>query len=108
MKNKTLMGLSVGIAAGIIDVTPMIIQKLPIDADISAFTMWIVIGTLLPSIDIKVHPILKGIIVSFAMMSPCGVLIGFAEPFTLIPVSIMTTILGGLVGFAVNKYIDKR
>ena len=43
---KTVIGLGLGTIAGIIDLIPMLIQKLPVNAYFSAFTMWIVIGFL--------------------------------------------------------------
>ena len=44
---KIKIGLLLGIAAGVIDVIPMVIQNLTWDANISAFTMWIVVGFLI-------------------------------------------------------------
>jgi hypothetical protein len=42
---KIKIGILLGIIAGIIDVIPMIIQKLTWDANISAISMWIVIDS---------------------------------------------------------------
>ena len=52
------IGLFLGIAAGIIDVIPMILQNLTWDANISAFTMWIVVGFLISTNDLKINPII--------------------------------------------------
>ena len=41
------VGILLGIIAGIIDVIPMIMQNLTWDANISAFTMWVIISYLL-------------------------------------------------------------
>ena len=62
---KIQIGLLIGIIAGIIDVIPMIIQKLTWDANISAFAMWVVVGFLIATIDLKIIPILKGIVIAF-------------------------------------------
>ena len=104
MKNKIILGIGLGAVAGIIDVIPMIIQKLTWDANISAFLMWVVIGFLLSIIELRLNAILKGILISFLVLLPAGILIGWNEPVSLLPIVIMTTILGGLLGFAVNRF----
>lgn len=101
---KIKIGLLSGIIAGIIDVIPMIIQKLTWDANISAFTMWIVVGFFISTIDLKINSIMKGIIISFLVLLPTAILIGWKEPVSLIPIAIMTTILGGLLGFSIHKF----
>jgi len=105
MKNKTLIGLAIGLCAGIIDVIPMIIQKLSWDANLSALSMWIIVGLFISAIDWKMNSILKGIIVSNLALLPCAVIIGWQEPFSLIPILVMTLVLGGLSGFIINKLI---
>jgi drug/metabolite transporter (DMT)-like permease len=112
-KNDTTMkkikiGILLGIVAGLIDVTPMIIQKLTWDADISAITMWIIVGFLISTIDLKINPIIKGILIAFLVLLPCAILIGWKEPISLIPIAIMTTILGGLIGFSFQKLADRQ
>jgi len=103
---KIKIGILFGVVAGIIDVIPMIMQNLTWDANISAFTMWIVIGFLIATIDLKINPIIKGILTAFLVLLPTAILIGWKEPVSLIPISIMTTILGGLLGFSIKKILD--
>jgi len=102
-----LLGILIGIICGIIDVIPMILQKLPIDANLSAFSMWVVIGFLLSITDLKINGILKGLIVSYITIIPVTIIIGFKEPFTLIPIFIMTTILGSLAGGLTSIFFKK-
>lgn len=101
--NKKIKGILFGVVAGIIDVIPMIIMKLTWDANISAFMMWVIIGFFLSSIELKIHGILKGIIVSYLVLLPSAILIGWNEPSSLIPIIGMTTILGSLLGFFISK-----
>jgi len=101
--NKVLIGILFGVAAGIIDVIPMLMQNLTWDANISAFTMWVVIGFFIASVDLKMNPILKGIVISFLVLLPLAIIIGWNEPSVLIPISIMTTILGSFLGYAIGK-----
>jgi len=105
---KIKIGIILGIVAGIIDVIPMIMQKLTWDANISAFTMWIVVGFLLSTIDLKLNSIIKGILIAFLVLLPTAILIGWKEPISLVPIIIMTTILGGLLGFSIKKVIGSK
>lgn len=100
---KTVLGILLGAVAGIIDVIPMIFMKLSWDANISAFAMWVVIGYFLSSIESKFNPILKGIVVSFLVLLPSAILIGWNDQKSLIPIIIMTTILGSLLGYSINR-----
>jgi hypothetical protein len=103
---KILIGLMIGSAAGIIDVVPMIIRKLPWDANISAFTLWVVVGFFLSTSNMKMNSVAKGILVSLLTLLPAAILIGCKEPMSLLPISISTLILGGLSGFFIEKYGD--
>jgi len=100
---KKLIGISFGAIAGIIDVIPMVIQKLTWDANLSAFSMWVIIGFFISTIEIKIAPVLKGLMISFMTLLPTAILIGTKEPFTLIPISVMTVILGSLLGFTIEN-----
>ena len=105
MSRKIIMGTALGVIAGIIDITPMMIQKLPIHAILSAFSMWVVLGFLVNTSTLKMNGVLKGLLLSFLVLLPTAILIGQGEPVSLIPISIMTVILGALLGFASGKIV---
>jgi len=102
--SKIYYGIGFGIIAGIIDVIPMLIQKLTWDANLSAFSMWVVIGFILSVSELKMKGIFKGIIVSFLILLPTAILIGCKEPISLLPITVMTLILGSLLGYFVEKF----
>lgn len=104
MKRNILTGISLGAVAGIIDVIPMVIQRLTWDANISAFLMWIVIGFILSITELKMNSILKGILISYLVLLPAAILIGWKEPISLVPILIMTTILGGALGYSFHRF----
>jgi hypothetical protein len=105
---KIKIGLLLGMVAGIIDVIPMLMQNLTWDANLSAFAMWIVVGFLISTSDLKINSIIKGILTAFLVLVPTAILIGWKEPVSLIPVIIMTTILGGLLGFSINRILVQK
>lgn len=97
--SRITRGVLIGAAAGIIDVIPMLLQDLPWNANVSAFLTWMAIGILMPHTSIRTHPIFKGLIVAFLIVIPHMFIIGETEPYSLIPVTIMTFILGSLTGY---------
>lgn len=103
MKKKYL-GLILGLLFGILDVIPMLLQKLPWDANFSALSLWIVSGFLISVSEIKVKSFLKGIIVVFLVLIPTAIIIANKEPFSLIPICIISLILSSLLGYFIEKY----
>ena len=101
---KIQAGILFGVIAGAIDVIPMLLQKLTWDANLSAFSMWIVIGFLISTSTIKTNDALKGILIAFLVLIPSAFIIGWQEPISLIPIAGMTVILGGVLGYAIAKY----
>lgn len=97
--NKIIIGILLGVIAGIIDLIPMILQNLSWDANLSAFSMWVVVGFLTSVTEIKINQIFKSILIAFLALLPTAILLAWKDPVTLIPITIMTIILGGLLGF---------
>jgi len=102
--NKIWYGIGFGAIAGLLDIIPMIVQKLTWDANLSAFSMWVITGFILSVSDFKLKSVFKGILVSFLILIPSAILIGWKEPISLIPISVMTLILGSLMGYFVDRF----
>ena len=105
MNRKIILGTFLGVIAGIIDIVPMIIQKLPIHSLLSAFSMWVVLGFIINTSALKINGALKGLLLSLLVIFPTAILIAQQEPISLIPIGIMTVILGALLGFVSDKMI---
>lgn len=103
MERKITIGVILGIMAGIVDVIPMLIQKLTWDANLSAFFMWVAIGFLIATSTLKTKSVLKGIIIAVITIIPTAFLIGWNNPLTLIPIAVMTLILSSLLGYFIEK-----
>jgi hypothetical protein len=106
--NPIVAGLLVGVIAGVFDVIPMILQKLSWVANISAFSMWVIVGLLIATNNLKLPAIIKGILISILVLIPTAIIIGSKEPKSLIPITIMTIILGSITGIAIIKLIIKK
>jgi len=105
MNKKIIAGLLIGIVAGVIDVIPMLVQKLSWDANLSAFSLWVVTGFIVATSNLKLSAVLKGILIALLCLLPSLFIIGRQDPFSLLPVIAMTVVLGALVGFALNKFV---
>lgn len=105
--SKILVGIMAGTVAGVLDLVPMLAQKLTWDANLSAFLLWVISGFLISITNLKLPPVLKGVVISFLVLTPSAVLIGWKEPLSLLPISIMTLILGGLLGYVIEKWGTK-
>ena len=101
---KLLISLLIGIIAGIIDVIPMIIQKIDKYANISAFVHWVVLGIIISYIKIPFAPWLKGLVIAELSALPIMILVAKDGIKGIIPVLIMSAILGILVGITTSKF----
>lgn len=98
------LSIMLGALAGIIDVLPMILQKLDMFSTISAFTQWMVASVIINYIDFPIRSWLKGLIVAEALAVPIMVLVMKAGFFTILPIMIMCAILGSIVGIISGKF----
>ncbi|MDD5317810.1 MAG: hypothetical protein PHF51_03715 [Candidatus ainarchaeum sp.] len=101
--DKALKGMLLGAVAGVVDVIPMLAQNLSWDADLSAFSMWVVAGFMISTSGLRLPGVLKGALVSFLLLLPCAVLIAWKEPASLVPVAAMTLVLGSLLGHFIGR-----
>ena len=107
MEKRLQTGLLLGLVAGIIDVIPMILQHLTWDANLSAFSMWIVIGFFMAIAQFPIKGMGKGLLISFCILLPSLFIICWKEPASLIPIITMTAILGSLLGLFYQKFINE-
>jgi MFS superfamily sulfate permease-like transporter len=63
--------------------------------------MWIVVGFFIAVIDLNIQPIVEGILIALLTLLPCAILIGWKEPKSLLPILVMTIVLGGLLGWII-------
>jgi len=97
--------LLIGLAAGTIDVVPMIIQKLNKTACISAFIHYLALGFLIPFVQWDIAPWMKGIIISVLVSIPVMIIVGEKDKKALIPMTIFAIVLGAAIGIAGMKFV---
>jgi len=97
------VGFLLGLVAGFIDLIPMLLEKLTWDANISALSLWVIVGIFISTVEWKINSILKGVLISLMILLPTAILIAWKEPISIIPIVSMTIILGGLLGYSIRK-----
>jgi hypothetical protein len=107
VKNNIVLGTVLGAAMGVLDVIPMLLQGLTWDANLSAFFLWVVSGFVLSTSNLELQSTIKGILIAFICLLPSVFIIGWHDPISLLPIAIMTLILGSILGFAYGKLANR-
>lgn len=103
--NNILIALLIGIIAGIIDITPMIIMKLEKTANISAFIHYFVLGLIIPFVDWGIPFWITGIIIALLTAIPIMIIVYPKDKKAIIPMVVFSLILGAGIGLAGAKFI---
>ena len=103
--NNILIATIIGLVAALIDVIPMIIQKLDKTSCISAFIHYFVLGLIIPFVNWELTPWLKGMVISLMMALPVMVIVYSKDKKAIIPMTIFSLVLGAGIGIAGAKFI---
>ncbi len=103
--NDVLIALLIGVMAGIIDVIPMLIQKMNKAANLSAFTHWVVLGLIIPFVSWDIAPWLKGLVIAELSAVPVLFMVGAGDKKAVLPIVAMSALLGAAVGVAGKFFI---
>ncbi len=103
-KKKIIVGVLLGAVAGVLDVVPMVVQDMPWDANLSAFSHWVIVGFFIAAVHIHLPAVIKGILVAVLALVPVAFMVWWHDPSSILPMSISTVVLGGLLGLFVEKY----
>lgn len=104
--NSILIAMIIGLVAGLIDVTPMIIMKLEKVANISAFVHYFVLGLIIPFVSWDIAPWIKGVIISFLSAIPVMIIVYPKNKKAIIPMIFFAIILGAGIGLAGDRFIS--
>jgi len=102
---KMFIALCIGVIAGAIDVTPMIVRKLEKSANWSAFIHWVVLGLIIPYVQWGIQPWLKGLIIGELATLPIIIIVYSKSKISVVPIIISSAILGIAIGIAGSKFI---
>ena len=103
--HNILVALIIGIVAGILDIIPMLIQKLDKFANLSAFTHWVILGLIIPFVSWNIDPWLKGLIIGELSAIPVILMVWKHDKKSFIPILLMAALLGIGIAIAGARFI---
>ena len=106
MKQRILASLAIGFVAGLIDITPGIIRGVDLHITLTGFTFWLVMGPTIAFISLPMKDWVKGLVVASLLAIPGTILISAIEPDSVIPMVVLTIVLGSTVGFLTGRYAN--
>jgi len=101
---KITLGILLGVLVGIIDVIPMVMQKITWDANLSAFFHWVIVGFFIATTSLKINGALRGLFISAITLLPIAFLVWWNDMSSIIPMGISTIVFGLVLGFLIDKY----
>jgi hypothetical protein len=103
--NDFLIAIVIGLVAGLIDVIPMLLQKLNKRDTGSAFVHYFALGLIIPFVNWGIAQWLTGIVIAFITSIPIMILVYPKDKKALIPMLVFSLILGAGIGIAGAKFI---
>jgi hypothetical protein len=102
--NDFFLALFLGFCAGIIDIIPMIKQKLNRFSIASAFIQWIVLGLIISTTSFfGLKGWLNGLVIAMLLSLPIAILVMENDKKSVPIILSMSAVLGGMIGFASFK-----
>lgn len=106
--NKLIKALLLGMAAGILDVIPMVFQNLSWQANASVFLHWLALGVIITYAKLPMSGWISGLLLALISGIPIAILMTESDPSSAIPILLSSIILGGLLGFMAEKMITNQ
>jgi len=103
--NDFLIASVIGLTAGLIDIIPMIIQKLDRRDTISAFVHYFVLGLIIPFVNWGLAPWITGIVIALFTSIPIMIIVYPRDKKAIIPMVVFSLILGAGIGMIGAKFI---
>ena len=103
--NDLFIAVIIGLVAGLIDIVPMIIQKIDKRDTISAFVHYFALGLIIPFVSLGIAPWIKGIAIALLTAIPIMIIVYAKDKKAIIPMIVFSLILGAGIGIAGAKFI---
>ena len=102
--HKLFSAIAIGVLAGVIDVIPMLVQKIDATSCLSAFVHWVVLGVLISYVRAPLPAWAKGGAIGFFSALSIVTLIAQSDPKSVLPILMTSIVLGGVVGVLSGKF----
>jgi hypothetical protein len=100
------VSILIGCISGAIDIAPMLLKKMDKYSILSAFVQYVIVSAVIFHINIPGCPwFLKGSLVAFVFALPIMILVSGKEPGAIIPIAVMSVVLGFLISVAARFFV---
>jgi hypothetical protein len=106
MKNALVIVI-IGLAAGLLDLIPLIMVEAPLLNMAAIVIFWLVAVFFMTRASLFKNPLLNGLAVAVLIMLPVVMTVYVVNPGDFLPMLSMAVILGPLSGFALNRGLKK-
>jgi hypothetical protein len=102
--SKLLITLVIGVAAGLVDIAPMLWRRADPYLLGSVFMHWFVTTIFISYAVMPMHPTVKGALIGVLSTLPILITYTQSHPERLVPVFAIALALGAAVGFVTNQF----
>jgi len=102
--SKLTITLLIGLAAGTLDVLPMVLRKGEWTGIASAFAHWLVTTVLISYTAMPLPPWLRGAVIGALSAAPVLISYSQTKPSSVLPILGISIMLGGAVGFMTARF----
>jgi hypothetical protein len=103
-RRRIITGFGLGLAAGFVDVAPMVEQDVPPELAVPVLVRWVAVGLLAA---LARHPragAARGALVSFLTILPEAVRVAYRAPLDGLPMVATALVLGAIVGLLLERF----
>lgn len=104
MSKKVIIAIIIGLAAGLIDLIPLVMVRVPLLNMISILLFWIITSYFVAHVTLLKNALLNGLVLSTLNMLPLVAIIYTINPKDFLPMLSMALILGPLVGYLNGRF----
>jgi len=101
---RLFSAIAIGVFAGVIDIIPMLVQKIDKASCLSAFVQWVVLGVVISYVSAPIPDWAKGAAIGLSSALPIVILVAQSDPKSIPPILITSLVLGGIVGVISGKF----
>jgi hypothetical protein len=106
--DKLIKALLLGIAAGIIDVIPLVFQGQNWQVSIATLLRWVAMGIIITYARMPLNGWASGLVIALFTGVPFAILASETAPSAVVPLLSSSVLLGGLLGLAADKLITNQ
>jgi hypothetical protein len=104
--SKLLTTLAIAVAAGLVDIAPMLLRGVERMQIFSVFTHWFVTTIFISYAVMPLHPAMKGALIGALSTLPVLIMYAQTHPERLLPIFAISIGLGAVIGLSTHRFAN--